>query len=255
MIPSHRVSQFLRYSAGATETRSTGIAIETEVALSVNGETWLSFRCSPDNLEWLAAGFLFNESHIQSASEIASIQVCEQGDHLDVWLHHDASKPSSWSRSSGCQGGFIQPGANSLLPVESSVHYPISTLLACMDIFLTQLNKPDFPQRGVHTTMLFDSSQVKSISNDIGRHNTLDKISGDCLLNQVSLSQPALITTGRISSEMVQKTARMKIPMVISLHSISDLAIKAADELGITLVGHGRRAQVDIYVHPERIIL
>ena len=102
--------------------------------------------------------------------------------------------------------------------------------------------------------MLLDQDEVKSISNDIGRHNTLDKIAGDCLLKQFSLTEPALITTGRISSEMVYKAARMRVPLAISLHSISHLAIQAADTLGITLVGRARRSQMDIYSHPERVI-
>jgi FdhD protein len=102
--------------------------------------------------------------------------------------------------------------------------------------------------------MLLDKNEVKSVSNDIGRHNTLDKLAGDCLLKPINLSEPALITTGRISSEMVYKTARMQVPLAISLHSISHLAIQAADALGVTLVGHARRSQIDIYSHPERII-
>ena len=253
MIGTHQTSQFLRYSEGVTEHRSSEIAIETEVTLSVNGEAWLSFRCSSDNLEALAAGYLYNESFIQSAGEIASIQICEQRDHMDVWLNHAVVKPATWSLTSGCQGGVIQSGSGSALPVDNSISYPISAILAWVDRFLTELHKPDFPQRGVHTTMLLDKNKVLFVSNDIGRHNTLDKIAGDSLLNKIVLLEPVLITTGRISSEMVYKAARMRIPLAISLHSISDMAIKSADPLGITLVGHARRAQIDIFSHPERI--
>jgi FdhD protein len=251
MVETHQISQFIRYSRGAMESRSTEIAIEAEVALSVNGVAWLSFRCSPENLEALAAGYLFNESFIQSTEEIASIHLCEQRDHIDIWLNHPVRKPDTWSKTSGCQGGVIQSGPGSILPVITSICYPITDILSRVDCFLTELGKPDYPQHGVHTTMLLDKNEVKMVSNDIGRHNTLDKIAGNYLFEQIDLSEPALITTGRISSEMVYKTARM----AISLHSISHLAIKAADTLGITLIGHARRSQVDIYTHPERVNL
>jgi len=254
MIEMHQVSHFVRYSSGAPESRSAEIAIESEVTLSVNSVAWLSFRCSPENLEALVTGYLYNESFIQSAEEIASIHICEQRDHMDVWLQHAVRKPDTWSRTSGCQGGVTQPGSGSILPVINPICYAISDILLQVDCFLTALNKPDFPQQGMHTTMLLDKNEVKSVSNDIGRHNTLDKIAGDCLLKPIHLSEPVLITTGRISSEMVYKTARMNVPLAISLHSISHMAIKAADTLGITLVGHARRSQIDIYSHPERVI-
>jgi FdhD protein len=236
------------------EPRSNEIAIESEVTMSVNSVAWLSFRCSPENLEALAAGYLYNESFIQSVEEIASIHICEQRDNIDIWLQHDVKKPDTWSRTSGCQGGVTQSGPGSISPVMNSTSFPISDILLQVDGFLTELNKPLYPQRGVHTTMLLDKNEVKSVSNDIGRHNTLDKLAGDCLLKPINLSEPALITTGRISSEMVYKTARMQVPLAISLHSISHMAIQAADALGITLVGHARRSQIDIYSHPERII-
>jgi FdhD protein len=254
MTETHHISQYIRYSGGAIETRSTEIAIEAEVTLTINGEVWLSFRCSPENLEALAVGFLYNESFIQSAEEIASIYICEQRDNIDIWLHHAVRKPDTWSKTSGCQGGVIKSGLNSILPVINSNCYHISDILLQFDNFFAELIKPGHAIHGVHSTMLLDKNDVKLVSNDIGRHNTLDKIAGDYLLKQFSLTQPALITTGRISSEMVYKAARMRVPLAISLHSISHLAINAADALGITLIGHARRSQIDIYSHPERVI-
>ena len=254
MTEIHQVTPFLRFSNGTTESRSTAIALEAEVALSVNGEAWLSFRCSPDNLEGLAAGFLYNGSFIETAGEIAALDICETRDHIDAWLKHAVTKPTAWSRTSGCQGGMIQAGPASIPPLDRALRYPIAALFGQVDAFLTRLNSPGFPQYGVHTTLLLDKNEPVLICNDIGRHNTLDKIAGDCLLKPILLSEPVLITTGRISSEMVYKTARMKVPLAVSLHSVSQMALQAAEALGITLVGHARRSQVDIYTHPENLI-
>jgi FdhD protein len=255
MVEGHQAAHFTRYSAGETEPRSSEIAIEVDVTLSVNGEAWLGYRCSPENLEAMAVGYLYNESFIQSAQEVASVRVCDEGDHIDLWLDHDVKKPTTWSKTSGCQGGVTQTIPEAILPVNNPVRYPIAQILAAIDRFLTELAKPAFPQHGVHTSMLLDKDQVICVINDIGRHNTLDKIAGECLLQHITLAEPVLITTGRLSSEMVYKTARMAIPLAISLHSTSDMAIKAADALGVTLVGHARRSQIDIYTHPERVIV
>ncbi len=254
MIDTHQISPFIRYSKGETESRSTDIAIEADVMLNVNGYSLLGFRCSPENLEDLAAGYLYNESFIQSAQEIESIHICDQRDNIDIWLNHAIQKPETWSRTSGCQGGVTQADQQPIAPLIDPVCFSIEDILVKVNRFHTELAKPDFPQHGVHTSMLLDNNQVIMVSNDIGRHNTLDKIAGACLLQQIHLSEPVLITTGRISSEMVYKTARMKIPLAISLHSISNMAIKTADTLSLTLVGHARRNQIDIFSHPERII-
>lgn len=255
MLGTHTVTHFVRYADGIAETKTRQTAREAEVVLSVNGKAWLGFRCTPENLEALAAGFLFNESFIESANEIASIYLCDQRDHLDVWLNHAASKPDTWSRTSGCQGGSAQAGTVSIQPVSTATRYHISDILALVDRFYTELVMPDQPQHGLHTSMLVDRQEVVTISSDIGRHNTLDKIAGETMMKPYQLSEPALITTGRISSEMVYKAARMKIPLAISLHSISNLAIEAGNRMGVTLVGHARRSQVDIYSQPESIVM
>ena len=79
--------------------------VEMPVSLTVNGEVWISFMCTPVNLEALAVGFLFNEGIIQKMDEVEDVRVCEHGDNVDVWLNHAAEQPTSWRRTSGCTGG------------------------------------------------------------------------------------------------------------------------------------------------------
>ncbi len=102
--------------------------------------------------------------------------------------------------------------------------------------------------------MLLDDVEVTSCSNDIGRHNTLDKIAGDCLRGKKILVKPVLLTTGRISSDMVLKADRMGVRLVISLHSISSLAIESGAILGMCLVGHARSPKWGVYTHAEKIV-
>ncbi len=90
-------------------------------------------------------------------------------------------------------------------------------------------------------------------AEDIGRHNTLDKIAGQCLLRQLWPSTRILITTGRISSEMLQKAARLRAPILVSRTSPSSLSIEMAERYGITLVGYARRQRFNVYTHPRRV--
>ena len=65
--------------------------VETPVSLTVNGEIWLSFMCTPVNLEALAVGFLYNEGIIEKMSEVEDVRACEHGDNVDVWLNQRRS--------------------------------------------------------------------------------------------------------------------------------------------------------------------
>jgi FdhD protein len=94
---------------------------------------------------------------------------------------------------------------------------------------------------------------VHVIAEDIGRHNSVDKIAGKCLLEDIRMSRKFLLTTGRISSEMLQKSSRIGASIVVSRTSPSSLSIELADRFGITLIGYARRDRFNVYTHPDRI--
>jgi FdhD protein len=250
----HREYEFLEPKGVDLELRRSQIAIESEVVLTVNGEVWLRFHCSPENLENLAVGFLFNESFIESIDEITSITVCKSLDGVDIWLNHPCEKPDTWNRTSGCQGGMSQMTGTIFQTKEHTKTYLISEIQDQIKVFITSLGQMRELRNGVHSTMLMDGVEVVSTSNDIGRHNTLDKIAGDCLRGKKSLKKPVLLTTGRISSDMVLKADQMGVRLVISLHSISSLAIESGAKLGMCLIGHARSPKGGIYTHSEMII-
>jgi FdhD protein len=107
---------------------------------------------------------------------------------------------------------------------------------------------------GVHTSALSDGTQIALSAEDIGRHNTLDKIAGLCLMQNIWPETRILITTGRISSEMLQKAARMGAPILISRTSPSSLSIEMAERYGITLIGYARTQRFNVYTSKGRII-
>jgi len=243
---------YVQYSAAEKSNLFTPVATESSVGLTVNGILWLGFQCTPSDLDALAVGFLFNEACLNTYDEIENVHVCNQNDNVDVWLNHPIEKPATWFRSSGCHGAvtFTQPAKAVSMKTDIPILPP--ELLSQTEQFLKILIDKDQPH-GIHTTTLFHQNKIIYTALDIGRHNTLDKVAGYCLLHRLNLEQPVLIITGRISTDMVYKAARMRIPIIISLHSTTDLAIKAAEELGLTLICHARRGMINVFSHPERI--
>ena len=107
--------------------------------------------------------------------------------------------------------------------------------------------------RGVHTAALSDGEQIIVLAEDVGRHNTIDKVRGACLIEQIDPRDKILLCTGRISSEMINKAARMGCPIVASRTSPTSMSVQLAREWNITLAGYVRRDQMKVYAHAGKI--
>jgi len=241
--------------AGWEEVNGNAI-LETPISLTVNGEIWLTFMCTSTDLEALALGFLYNERVIQSIDEIASCQICPNAENIDVWINHAVEKPKQWRRTTGCSGGYtdIAPDDPRLLApvIYDGVIYQPDQIGKLIE-FLYDSQDLYRQSGGVHTSALSDGQKLCVLTEDIGRHNTLDKIAGQCLVKGLNLPQRVLLTTGRISSDMLQKAARIGAAIVISRTAASSLAIELAEAWNITLIGYARRDRFRVYAHPERM--
>jgi FdhD protein len=239
------------------ESRDSDVIVEAPVSLTVNGEVWLTFMCTPIHLEELAVGFLFNEGVIQSIDQVANVRLCASGDNVDVWLNHAAEKPEKWFRTSGCTGGATSVEVTEDESI-SSIHLHNGSVLTSeqvSNLIVNLFEAQDIYKKsgGVHTSALSDGEKILVTADDIGRHNTLDKIAGICLLKKIEIPRKVVITTGRISSEMIQKAIRLSASIVISRTSPSSLSIQMAEKSGVTLIGYARRTNFRIYTHPQRI--
>jgi len=259
MLPAKTNVHCYRFEGGRCQSIETQAVTETSVTLSVNGEDWLALMCTPLDVEALAVGFLFNEGLIHSKDEIASVRICPTGDNVDVWLTHVVEKPAQWRRTSGCTGGVTgvsiedkpvvvnpQPFVEEVTLSPEQVTALVNQLFTAQDLYQTA--------GGVHTSALSDGKRILIAAEDIGRHNTLDKIAGRCLLDRINPRQRVLITTGRVSSEMMQKAARIGASVVISRTAPSSLAIEIAEQSGITLIGYARRDRFTVYCYPQRVV-
>jgi FdhD protein len=275
--------EFRQYRSGRWEEVNLNVIIEQPVSLTVNGEVWLTFMCTPMNLDALALGFLFNETIIDSLSDVASIRVCQNNENVDVWLNRSIENPRNLRRTSGCTGGMTTTEPEALVAdqrasgngnqasLEANLsegredrNYPFLHLDGFsispqrVSMLISELPESQHLYRevgGVHNSGLSDGSRIIFSAEDIGRHNTLDKLAGLCLLKDARPEHPVLLTTGRVSSEMMQKAARIGAAFVISRTSPSSLSVELARRFGITLVGYARRDRFTVYTYPERIQL
>lgn len=240
-----------RYAEGGWSKSQTHVPGEMEMTVYINGQELVTIMCTPTKLTNLVLGFLLAEGIITSMKDVAMMRVCEDDSLADVKLtNQDFKIPAKRMLTSGCGGGasFTSEGQK----VTSGLTITAEEALALMK----QLqDKMDLYQLsgGVHASALADTKKLLVVAEDIGRHNTLDKIQGECLLRGISAKDGVLLSTGRLSSEMVRKAARMGVPVVISRTSPTDKAVRMADELGISLIGYARGNRLIVYSHPERL--
>lgn len=243
---------FLQYSEGNWQPKSGQIPIEQAVTLIVNGKPWMEMRCTPAMIAELAVGFLYNERLINSAEDVTRVHVCNTADFVEIDTASRINKPTTWIKTTGCGGGqTAQRLEQPETPELSEVTLTASALTSLLSEFMEAQNAQT-TSRGVHCSAISDGEKILLLADDVGRHNTLDKLMGHLLLNDPSLKPSVLLTTGRISSEMLQKSARLGVSVVISFTSPNTFTIPLADEIGMTLIGYARSSRFNIYSHPER---
>ncbi len=228
---------------------------EITLTIYVNGVEFVSIMGTPLNQDWLAVGFLKNEGIIHDLDEISDLKITTEGCCIDIWLKKEVQLPEKMVITSGCGSGVSRDDMD-----EEIEPFP-AHFLTGPEILLeafTRLQDKDslyVKSRGVHAAGLLDlaSGNLLQVAEDVGRHNTIDKLQGACLLKDIPTWGMALLSTGRISSEMLRKGAAMGCPVIASRTSPTTAAIKLARERGITLVGYARHGKLRVYCFPERL--
>ncbi len=229
---------------------------EALISIFVNGIELASMMGSPLQQEKFALGFLKNEGLIESMSEINLIYTSELGCCVDIWLDRDFVKPERLIITSGCGGGVtfddprigIEPLNSELVIEPAQIRQAFRKLQPPNSLYARS--------RGVHAAGLFDpqSEEILVIVEDIGRHNTIDKISGICLQDGIDPQGRVLLITGRISSEMLRKAAKMGCPVIASRTSPTSMSVEMAQAWNITLIGYVRSGRMRVYSSPERVV-
>ncbi|MEK7364595.1 MAG: formate dehydrogenase accessory sulfurtransferase FdhD, partial [candidate division NC10 bacterium] len=165
----------------------------------------------------------------------------------DVTLTREVELPTERILTSGCGGGITFRIDPRLFPqIRSSLRVRPGQLFERMkDLFAAAVHYRS--SRGIHGAALSDTDRLLIVTEDVGRHNAVDKIMGEALLKGIPTTDQILLSTGRISSEMLLKAARMGVPLVASRTSPTEMAVGLAEQLGITVVGYLRPESLNVY--------
>src|SRR3990170_985653 len=220
-----------RFSDQGWVTTSVHVPIERELTIYVNRRELVTILCTPTKQNCLVLGFLYSEGIISGMGDVVMMRVCDEESEVDVRLSNpEFELPAKRRLTSGCGGGatFTTEGQR----VDSGLVVTPPEVLSLMKQLQEQMELYRL-SGGVHASALADSTNLLVVAEDIGRHNTLDKIQGECLLEGLSTRDRLLLSTGRVSSEMLLKAAKMGVPVVASRHSPTGSAVSLAKDLGI----------------------
>lgn len=238
---------------GSWQEVSAAIIEETAVCIHVNGRELATFMATPMDQEAMALGFLRSEGFIGGLDDIELIRLAQNETCVDVWLKHKIEWPQREIRTSGCGGGLtfddltserepLAPGLRVTPDQISRLYVELQTTAKLYPI-----------TRGVHASALATPEALLLCCEDVGRHNTLDKLWGRAMLAGIETEGRIIVTTGRISSEMLGKAAKMGTPIIASRTSPTSRSVALARAWNITLIGYLRRDSMRVYSAPERL--
>ena len=250
--------QYITIGGGSPQVITAEVVEEGLVCLAVNGQEWATWMCSPHQLEWLALGFLANEGIIQSVADVHHVRLAKNGRCLDVWLNDTAvSPPARRIITAGCGGGVTFDDLSQKYDPLPPSHEALATPAQLAELMRqVHLGAALYQRmRGIHTAALATAERLLIQVEDIGRHNCLDKLRGAALQRGLATEGLILFSSGRISSEMLNKARRMGIPLVCSRTSPTSLSVALAEAWNISLVGYIRQERMRLYTHPERLLM
>ncbi|MCB9451594.1 MAG: formate dehydrogenase accessory sulfurtransferase FdhD [Anaerolineaceae bacterium] len=231
-----------------------GVIEESLISVYVNGQEVVTVMCSPLDQEALAVGFLYNEGVIASAADVGLVQANVFCTVVDVLLKDTFSlTPRRMIITSGCGGGVTWQDLSAAHPALETDFTTSPPVISDRMRDLQGEARLYHQVRGVHTAGLADAGQILVNAEDVGRHNAVDKVTGKALLTGIEMQDKILLTSGRISSEMLVKARQMGVPMVISRTSPTSISVQLAQAWNICLVGYVRQGGMRIYTHPWRL--
>ncbi|WP_374688929.1 formate dehydrogenase accessory sulfurtransferase FdhD, partial [Promineifilum sp.] len=250
-LPVH----YLSLNGGAPQAVDGAVVEEALACITLNGEELATFMCTPRDLPEMALGFLYNEGVINGLDEVRACHVSKDRTCVDVWLHNMEYRPPRRAIiTAGCGGGVTFDDLSEVYPpLQSDLTATPEELAAIMRQL--HLGAALYQEaRGIHTAVLADRERILLQVEDIGRHNCLDKLQGAALLAGVPTKDRVLLSSGRISSEMINKARRLETPIVCSRTSPTSLSVALAEAWNLTIVAYLRQDRMRVYTHPERVV-
>ncbi|MFQ5987842.1 MAG: formate dehydrogenase accessory sulfurtransferase FdhD [Dehalococcoidia bacterium] len=235
------------------------IAKEFPFTIILDNQELVTLLCTPKDLKYLAIGFLSSEGLIKDKGEIRKIILDDRRGVVRVETEGDreVDRELLFKRliTSGCGRGaafYSAADTTNRARVESQMKISTGEVFALVKEF--QLRSQVYRATGgVHSAALCDTKGILIVAEDIGRHNAIDKIFGECMLKDIPTDDRIIVTSGRMSSEIVLKIAKRNIPILLSKSAPTDLAVDLAADLGVTLIGFVRGRRMNVYTDGWRV--
>jgi len=248
-----------RVDAGGSRKLDDLAVRETPLTMDLNGQEFVTLLCTPELMDMLAVGFLRSESLIEDFSDVTSLRLDAGQGFIFVETRGGKLVEKLYGKrtiTSGCGKGTVffsvldalksEPVVSHLVVTERQVQALVRELQERAVVFRAT--------GGTHSAALCSSEEVLYFCEDIGRHNAVDKILGLSLKEGVSVNEKILVTSGRISSEILVKAAKLGLPVLISRSAPTTLSVDLAEKLGITLIGFARGRRFNVYSHTYRVV-
>ncbi|MDX1775057.1 MAG: formate dehydrogenase accessory sulfurtransferase FdhD [Desulfobulbales bacterium] len=258
MKPLHQALIIRMQGKNFAETTDL-VASEIGFSLEVNNKQVVTLLCTPSELDAMAIGFLLSEGILEHRDSLLDVQVDDDTFTVSVTLA-DLAKDidKTFHRktiTSGCGQGItftdaadlkdLPPNRAMLLVSPENIKAMLKEFRSISSLF----NKTG----GVHSAALADSKNILLFSEDIGRHNAVDKLLGKAFMAGIELKDKIILSSGRVSGEIMTKVIRSRIPVLISRAAPTCMSVTYAEDHGVTLIGFARGDRMNIYTHPQRV--
>jgi len=258
------VRPVVRWTGTAREERPDALAAEEPLEIRLAGRPLTVTMRTPGHDEDLVAGLLYAQELLRATDDLDDIaRDPGQPNRIDVRYSTRVDAEDRWCRYSYASSSCGVCGVESLEalaldspPVTAALRVRARTLYG-LDGRLRATQEGFGATGGIHAAALFDPSGALLVAReDVGRHNAVDKVIGHALRRGLApLEQYLLMVSGRIAYEIVQKALVARVPIVAAVSAPTSLAVRVADERGITLIGFLRGERMNVYSHPERVIV
>jgi len=236
---------------------------ETPVAMVYDGSTYAVMMATPEDLEDFAIGFSLTEGVVRRATEIKSIDLVRSRDGIELrmWLAGSNSRRLGERRRriagpTGCGLCGIESLAESIRPAEivgEGRKFASGQIIEAMQSILP-LQRLNIETRAVHAAAFWQPVRgVVALREDVGRHNALDKLAGALSRDAEAGHEGIVVLTSRVSVEMVQKTSVIGASVIVSVSAPTALAVRIANDAGITLAAIARADGFEVFTRSDRI--
>ncbi|HUW65576.1 MAG TPA: formate dehydrogenase accessory sulfurtransferase FdhD [Spirochaetia bacterium] len=251
----------LRVAGGVATSGSDRVVREVPVTVFLNDQEFVTLVCSPAAIEDLVAGFLLVEGIVAERPDLLDIRIRPEEGLVWVETGRDVKKVEELFLKR-CLASCCGRGRSTVYFMNDTNLQPVEATLVITPERIRQLDREREERAGVfretggtHGAALCSVERVVYFREDIGRHNAVDKVLGRAFLDGVPLDDKMIFLSGRISSEMVVKAARARVPLIASRSAATDFALQMAANLNITVVGFVRGDRLNVYTGPQRVAL